>query len=387
MKRIFKILTILFVTSSVYGQIDDMESLITRKVITCQDIEYNAQFLIPEYYHKDSKDTLNSIIEYWQSHCGLREAIIRCKILLAIDNDEFNEDLYDAYILNCLTDYMYSFESYRNINGEVYISNNWGYFYSQPDTLGKFTVNLARKLLKRDDLEAIETFFLRMYSNDYEGTFAMLQSDEFNDTEIQKYYLNEIDRYNSQFIGHGDFLLGAWIPQGNLKTIGAHPFFGFRGGIKYKRLVTDLTLGFRAGKSPNDYQVFKNDSIWNTDHYFGGYIGMDLGLEMFRIKRSSFDLIGGVAFDGFDVLDVGDPNSNTNITKTLNSLNLNIGLGYKYNINPWNYIGIDCKYNIVDYKNNMGTDLIGNAFTINLIYGFYGNRHQMNRLSALGYCE
>lgn len=387
MKQIIKILTILFFTSNVYGQIDAVESLMTRRYLSCQDIGYNAQFLIPEFYKQDSKDTLNAIIDYWERHCGLTEEIIRCKILLAIDSHRFNESIYDSTIINYLISYKNSTSPIRNNYGKMYIHYNWYYYNNQPDTLKNFTVYLAKDLLERDDLEPIEIFFLKMYSNDFDGTFSMLQSDEFKDTKIQKYYLDEIERNKRQIIGHGDFLLGAWIPQDNLEIVGSHPFIGFRGGIQYKRLIADVTLGFRFGKSPNIYQVYENDSVWNTDHFFGGYIGLDLGLEMFRIKNSSFDLIGGVAFDGFDALKVDDPNSETDITKSINALNLNIGLGYKYNINPWNYIGIDFKYNIVDYKNKMGTDLSGNALTINLIYGFFGNRYNVYRLKGLDYNE
>jgi len=248
-------------------------------------------------------------------------------------------------------------------------------------------VQLAKELLERNDLKPIEKLFLKMYSNDFEGTLAMIQTDDFKGTKIQELYFNQIKQYKRQVIGHEDFLLGAWIPQDNLKTLGSHPYFGFRGGIKYKRFMADATCGFKFGKSQNVYQVYKNDSVWNTDHFLGGYIGLDLGLEMFQIKKSSFDLIGGIAYDGFDALNADDPNSNTNITKSINSLNLNIGLGYKYNINQWNYIGVDIKYNILDYKNTLGTDLNGNAFTINLILGFYKNRYNINRLKELDYNE
>lgn len=387
MKQILKILTILFFTSNVYGQIDGIESLMSRRYLSCQDIRYNAQFLIPEFYEKDSKDTLDAIIDYWEKHCGLSEEIIRCKILFAIDNREFDENIYDSTILNYLISYKNSSSALYNNNGKMYIHYNWYYYNNQSDTLIIFTVRLAKELLVRDDLEPIERFFLKMYSNDFEGTFTMLQTEDFKGTKIQELYFNEIKRNKRQVIGHGDFLLGAWIPQDNLETVGSHPFIGFRGGFRYKRLIADATLGIKFGKSPNVYQVYENDSIWDTDHFLGGYIGFDLGFEMFRIKNSSFDLIGGVAFDGFDVLKVDDPNSNTDISKSINALNINIGLGYKYNINQWNYIGVDFKYNIVDYENKMGTDLSGNALTINLIYGFYGNRYNVNRLNGLDYNE
>jgi len=388
MKRIFKIIILLlFFTSTVYGQINDIENLMTRRYLSCQDIRYNAQFLIPEFYQNKSNDTLNAIIDYWEKHCGISEEIIRCKILLAIDNHNFNERIYNSNILNYLISYKNNSSILDSNYGKIYVRFNWNYYNNQPDTLDKFTVYLAKVLLKRNDLKPIESFFLRIYSNDFENTFAMLQTEEFNGTIIQGLYNKEIEMYKKKVIGHGDLLLGAWIPQDNLETVGSHPFFGFRYGIQYKKLIADVTIGFKFGKSPKVYQVYENDSIWDTDHFFGGYLGLDMGLEMVKIKNSSFDLIGGIAFDGFDALKADDPNSNDDITKSLNSLNLNVGLGYKYNINPWNYLGVDIKYNILDYKNPRGTDLSGNALTINLIYGFYGNRYSTNRLKDLDYNE
>jgi hypothetical protein len=387
MKQIFKILIFLFIVSNAYGQVDDIERLMTRRYLSCQDIRYNAQFLIPEFYSKGSKDTLNAIIDYWEKHCGLSEEIIRCRILFAIDKGEFNENIYDSNILNFLISYKNSSSALINNYGKMYIHYNWRYYNNQPDTLKSFTKHLAKELLERNEIKPIEKFYLRFYSEDFDGTFAMLQTDDFKGTLIQELYFNKIKKHKRQIIGHGDFLLGVWIPQDNLEIVGTHPFFGFRGGLKYKRLIADATLGFKFGKSPNIYQVYENDSLWDTDHFFGGYVGLDLGLEMFRIKNSSFDLIGGIAFDGFDVLKVDDSNSNKDISKSINSLNLNIGLGYKYNINQWNYIGVDFKYNFVDYKNKMGTDLSGNSLTINLIYGFYSNRYNVNRLKGLDYIE
>ena len=114
-------------------------------------------------------------------------------------------------------------------------------------------------------------------------------------------------------------------------------------------------------------------------------MGFDFGYELFSIKKNNFDLIGGIAFDGFDALSSDNSNSNNNISKSINSLNLNIGLGYKHFLNSWNYLGFDFKYNFVNYDNKNGTDLAGNTITINLIYGFMGNRYKDNILRQLDY--
>lgn len=384
MKKLTNIILFVIASNSIFGQVDNIESLMTRRYLSCQDIHYNVQYLIPEYHQKGSYDTLNAIVNYWENQCGTSEELVRCKILLAIDRGDFSEENYDSNIINYLIEYKNGLNPIYYTYGRVYFNYN-GYSYNQPDILKNFTVQLASDLLKRNNLKPIEIFFLRVYSNDLKNTFSMIMTEDFNTTLLQESYFKEVHRYKKPMLGHYDFLLGAWIPQNNLQILGSHPFLGIRGGIKYKNLIVDATLGFKFGKSLNVYQVQENDSIWDTDHFFGGYIGLDAAIEIFTIQRSSIDLIGGIAYDGFDALKVKDKNSNDDISKSINSLNLNIGLGYKYYFNKLNYIGLDVKYNFLNYKNHRGTDLGGNAFSIHLIYGFRGNRYNINRLENLDY--
>ena len=382
MKQILQILLILFFIAPIYGQVDDIESVMTRRHLSCQDIRFNVQYLIPKFYENNSKDSLHATIRFWEKLCGISEKSTRCKILLAIDERNFSESIYDYTILNYVVEY-----KNRSIQKGNYYGHNYIAYSNTPDTLNQFTVDLANKLLKRNDLKAIEKFYLRIYSNDFENTFTMLQTDEFNGTIIQDMYYKEVELYIKQVVLHVDFMGGVWIPQDNLATVGSHPFFGFRAGVRYEDIIADVVLGFKFGKSPNVYQIHARDSIWDTDRFFGAYFGFDFGLEMHRINNSSFDLIGGIAYDGFDALKVDDPNTNAEIFESLGSLSLNIGLGYKYNLDPWSYLGVDIKYNFVDIENPMGTDLSGNILTINLIYGLYGSEYNANKLEFLDYDE
>lgn len=384
MRRLLKVILLIVITNSSYGQIENIESLMTRRYVSCEDIFQNVQYLIPEFYEKGSTDTLNAIVRYWEKNCGPSEVVTRCKIILSVSQGNFSEKIYDTNILNNLIVYKNRY-SYAIPYG--YMRYGLNRYEIRPDTLDKFTMHLAKSLLKHHDLKPIEVFFLRIYSNDFENTFAMLRTEAFDGTILQELYTNEIRQFDKQPLLHGDYLLGVWIPEDNLNIVGTHPFLGIRGGIKYKKLTVDLTLGFKFGRSPSVYQVFENDSLWNTAHFFGGYFGIDGGFGLLKLKRSNIDLIGGIAYDGFDALQINGQNSNNDITKSINSLNLNIGLGYKFNFNSWNYLGIDLKYNFVDFKNRRGTDLSGNAITVNLIYGICGNRYSINKLKELDYTK
>jgi hypothetical protein len=275
-------------------------------------------------------------------------------------------------------------------NNTLYNGNNvrwshrygyrYGYGYSNDNQysnpLNKFTSKLSKTLLETKELSAVERFLLRIYANDFDQPlFQMLDSDELNGTRIKELYLQEKQKREKAGNFNNAWMLGVWIPQGNLEILGMHPFIGYRFGVKYTKLAVDLSLGFKFGKSPNTYQVYKDDIIWDTDYFVGWYLGLDAGYELFRLwKKNSIDLIGGIAFDGFDSLNEKiEGCKNERMSKNINSLNLNIGLGYKFHFqkqrNNQRYLGIDVKYNLVNFKNPHGTNLAGNTYTINLILG------------------
>jgi len=316
---------------------------------------------------------LQAIMAYWEDRCRVSEEIVRCKILLSIDDGSFSESLYDNNIFWMLREYERNNTIYddKNVRWNHYYSNRYNdYGYR----LNRFTVKLSKTLLETKELSAVETFFLHIYANNFEQGFQMLDFDELDGTRIKELYLQEKKAREQRTYFHNDWMLGIWIPQGNLDILGVHPFFGYRAGIKYKKLIIDLTLGFKFVNSPNTYQVYKDEIIWDTNHFFGGYAGLDACYELFRLGQNSVDLIGGIAWDGFDTLNEKvEGSKNDKITKSINSLNLNIGLGYKFYFKNKGYnnryVGLDVKYNFVNYKNPHGTNLDGNTYTVNLILG------------------
>lgn len=369
MNKCFYFLLLIFIGIESQGQKIDPEKLMTRKFLSCQDIFYNISYLIPEYFNKGSLDTLNSVMEFWQSNCGMSEPLIRCKILIAIEAGTFSENLYTSNII----DYLFRYKQSKIIDSRRY--NYFMPYYNDENfslRLDNFTSKLAEKLLLKTNLNPVERFFVEFYSDVEDKAFSVLNSGKFAGTKIQEYYKQEVNVETPKTTGHGSLFAGIWIPQNNLKIVGIHPFIGFSYGLQYKHLFIDGVFSFKFINSPNTYQVEKNDSIWNTTHYFGGYFGLDCGYTLITIKNECFDLLGGIAFDGFDALSIKDKNSNNDISKSINTLNLNVGLGYKHLLKSNNYVGLDLKYNIVNYKNLKGTNLSGNTLTINLIYGFKG---------------
>lgn len=384
MKKVTFIFQLSLLAFAAYGQSPDVEGLMTRHYPTCQDITYNVQFLIPEYVNKASADTLDAILTYWENHCGQSEALTRCRILLAIDRGNFSENLYDQSIMTELNNY----KNMVNARANAYMDKEgryWRYTNFLTDRLDQFTVQWAIKLLQRENVPPLEMFFLRVYSNNFDSAFEMLQSPAFNGTKLQQYDALQKKQQKMSPSVISEFLAGVWIPQENLKLVGVHPQIGYRLGLEVNRFNAGLILGLKFLNSPNAFQVVKNDSVWNTRHFFGGILGLDMGYDLIRPGKNHLRVLGGMAYDGFDVLSENTGNSDTKITKTLNSLNVNVGLGYAWQFNQTNCIGIECKYNLVKYKNTGGTDLTGNVWSVNLVYRFSGYYQSRMRSSRLWY--
>ncbi|MCL2683423.1 MAG: hypothetical protein FWE63_08110 [Bacteroidales bacterium] len=398
MKKILKIFLLLCIALPAYCQVENVENIMTRRYLSCSDIVYNVSWLMPEFYEKGNMDTLQAILDFWEKRCGMSEAVMRSKIIFSISSGSFSENLYGNFIdssvfvhptdkfannriLRLLRSYEWSNTTFNVRRGYWDHWDDWGNDISRIQQLNGFTVNLSKKLLETKELSVIERFFLLFYSNEFKQAWQMLDSDELDGTRLKELYLQEKKTREQDVSFHNNWMVGAWIPQGNLELLGVHPFFGYRLGGKAKKLTINLSFGLKFGNSPNIYQIYKDDSIWNTNRFFGIYLGSDINRELFRFGRHGIDIIGGVAWENINTLNekkehacgCTSHNDNDRIKHNLNSLNLNIGLGYKFYFKKQQfnqrYIGLDVKYNFVNFKNTHGTNLDGNILTVNLILG------------------
>lgn len=151
--------------------------------------------------------------------------------------------------------------------------------------------------------------------------------------------------------------------------VGQHPYLGFQIGYLKNRISAYAELSFKFLNSRNHFYTELDDSLHYTNHFFGGYVGGGFNYEVKKLKSHSFDLLTGVAFDGFDVLSITNKLGGENYNKSINSLNINTGVGYRFTIKPLKslkYLGLDAKYNWVNYNNQNGTNLKGNSITVGL---------------------
>jgi len=378
MKKHLIFLIIILLSCKAFSQ--NIEELMTRKYLTCQDIVYNSLYLIPEYYEKNRLDTVNEIINYWESRCGISEPLLRIKILLAIHDGTFTEDLYNE---NRIVTFLRRYR--QRIQNENYRDFDMLYYTGHDPfkAFDNFTVNLATKLKVETDRSEIENFFLDYYLHNFENIFFRLQDTILTDSKLKHAYDLEVNRFIYIPEGHFSVYTGSWMPIGNVNILGNHPIFGMQGGIKSKNILVDGVFEFRFGDSPNAYYVYENDSLYNTTDFFGFHVGVELGYKLIYYKQNEINLLTGIGYEGFDALSIGDINDPDRIRRSINSGNINFGIGYRKYFRNRSYIGLETRYNIVNYQNPNGTNLSGNTLTIRLKYGIARNLYRDRNL--LGY--
>jgi hypothetical protein len=365
---------------SLHGYSQGIEGLFTKKLLPCNEIIYNCSLLIPEHYEKQNLDTVAALVNYWEEHCGLNEELLRLKILLSIKGDSLNENIYsDVSIIKALL--LYRNRKIEEKNSPGYLKSYYGFGISAG--YDNFTKNLANSLVKDTTNSALEQFFLEFYSNNFDKIFLKLQDSSLHHTSLQKAYKTEEKTLSKKLDPHISLFSGILVPLGNLKIVGNRPIFGIKGGFNKKNFLLDAALDFRFGPSKNTYFVQYQDSLIKTKQFFGVLFGLETGYRLFNQKMNEIDLLGGIGLDGIDVLNIGKPEDPNRITKSLNSLNLNLGIGFRHYFQNRTYWGIEARYNFVNFKNTGGTDLTGNTISIRLNIGLSRNYYADRRLMFL----
>jgi len=349
-------------------------------------VAYNSTYLIMKYYKIHDYDSALLVLNDWETACGASEPITRTRILLAINDNAFDESIYDSTIVDDVLNYIYRMESktpenlysgYESYFGYVPIRGEYDYF----------TQSLADTLLSRGFDTPLELLFCQFYANIVTNPLKAIQTETlYNNSDIKTYYLNRAKKCFSKSGFNFNLFTGIWIPTGNASLLGNHPLIGLQGGIKSNKMTYNLTLAFKFVNSANDYVILKDGYTDTTNYFFGGYIGLDTERELYKGKKNEIDLLAGIGYDGFQSINTNN-NSDPNAGHSINSLNTNFGLGYRYFYKKNKYIGLQAKYNIVNYNNKGGTNLMGDCFTVTISIGGLNQSAKENCLYDLRYTE
>ncbi len=358
---------------------DRLDSLMTRRLPTCQDIALNGMGLIEEYYKMHQYDSLNQVLDYWEAKCGMSEALMRVKILRAIQENQFSESIYNQLIMQDLMVYLnrpMDLENQERLNKQQKI------FAKKVSSYNVFTKKLAEQLLPQQRPKTLEHFFCAFYADQINNPLETLKQLD-KPSRLETYYQTTIDKYLFLPDLYMNICTGVWMPQQKARLLGNHPYFGFGLGWQKRKMRYLISIAFRFSDAPNEYQTIYQNRLVTTNHFFGGYFGADFERTLFQRQKHQWELLGGIGWDGFDTVKTDQKNNEDG--KSINSVNLNIGLGYKYFYHKNLFWALISKYNFVKYRNTGGTDVTGNTVTLGLVLGYLQNEVKEDALKALRY--
>ncbi len=384
MKKLGLLILTALISTHLFGQ--NFDNLMTKRQIDCSDVSYNSSFLFIRFLEEDKLDSAKHLIKYWETKCGLREPTFRAKILLSLKQNNYNDSLLTAGSLHFILAYQNRVKMIKDSNYRSYDDYKSYYsFIPLGQEFDKYTQSLAKKLKNNYSSETLEYLFADFYETGSDEIFYKIQSKAFGESSLTKEYDETVKKYLDMGETHISFITGVWIPTGQLKKLGVHPEVGFQLGGKRKKMNYDLTMSLKFLNSPNYYQAkrTKSSSPESTRHFFGGYIGFDVGRDIFFKNGHEFQLTGGIGFDGFDTF---RENEDKDLKAgSVFSYNFNIGFGYRYYITNSFYLGLRPKYNIVDYSLNKKIDFTGNPITIQFTVGGVENVFRNHNLKVLKY--
>src|SRR5690348_124742 len=350
-----------------------VEDQMTAKQPTCIEVMVNAAPTITKLYDARSFDSLRVAVAVMNHYCNTGNPLsVYLTTLLDIQQSEFTVSSLDsAGRLNMfLEDYP---TTLRDLKAGGYgIGRYRFYYYTQFEKdLYSLIRRWAKDLLNTNGINDEESFICNILAGNIKHPEATLKSNKAKYPELYALLRENYSEERSGFRGLSAFTAGAWLPSGNISVLGTHPTLGIITGGRSKNDEIDLTLNFKFIRTPQDYFVLRSDSLYASHHLLGGYIGLDCSHYFYHSTNFEAGLLGGIGYDGFDINDENNNDHHLDYLKPLGigSLNLNTGFRMNYFFNPQLFLGITARYNHLNYKNKGGTNMSGNAFTIDIAIG------------------
>lgn len=337
---------------------NSVEEAMSRKHPDCEDVYKNAIEVIPRLYREHSFDSLRKAIDIWEMICGTVPEIKYTKILLSIERSSFDFSMPEG-LIESLDRYSSNYKNYQRYHASTPSSDYY-----------KVIAAWAKLLLQQKKLSVNEKFVCDVFAGNINDPRLELRQQKEEYAELYNLMIKDLADQKKSGSTEYTLISGVWIPTQNAAVLGIHPSLGLQIGGRFDRHQIDLTIQFRFLNTGETYYVKRSGNLYNVDHFFGGYIGLDYNYYFINKTRYDLGLLGGLGFDGFDIFS-GDNSENDYLKPlSINSFNVNTGLRFNYIFSPSFYLGLQSRYNFVNYGTGGGSNLNGDAVSFDLIFGF-----------------
>jgi len=333
-----------------------------------------ASAKLPVLYGQNNFKGIQSFINQQRNVCGNAVHIVAIQLLLDVQENNLS-----AASLNDTTFYK-SLRSYVQTLYIVYGANKKPGYYgvkhleepSYRQIVFTFIVNWAQRLLERNNLNPAQKFLCNVLAGNVPDPVSTILENGEEYSSLYSAVKRGYAIHRNSKTNNIAFTLGAWLPQGNATALGVHPSAGIVLGKRSKLNQVDFTFNMRFLRTPADYTVMRSGELYKRHTFTGGYAGVDYTHYLLHTANFETGITAGVGYDAFDIAnqDRGKNYSDYLRPFEIGCLNINTGVRFNYFFNPVNYIGLEAKYNYLNYHNSGGTPVDGNAVSLSVILGF-----------------
>jgi hypothetical protein len=250
------------------------------------------------------------------------------------------------------------------------------------DAYEEFVVSEAAELATRTDAASTEHILCLYYAGKFDEMYVHLREDAHAKTLPGSIYRECVDELvqGARNGGQWNLWAGIWNPTGDASLLGPHPEIGWSLKLPAHEVLIQPEVAFRFADTRKKYVTVHNGVTEQTNAFLGMYLGVSIGATVFRSQSIEFEIAGGGGFDcmgpqGGDAEDWSGSNSwNLNTTARLH---------FFLDRRQSRWLGVQFRYNAMDYSVTGGSDLPGDAIGLSLVYGGLFWTNELNQLDML----
>lgn len=323
----------------------------------CKKLVANSVPSAAALYNQLQFDSLQNMLQGIWYKCNASPEIVALQILLQIQQRNFTVE-------GCINrDVMQALQDIANRIRDPFASSSTDY-YREGQThlplIKKWAINLKRT----PGLHNAEIFVCQILAGEIRQVTQSIRQRKTSLPDLYSILVQTTDEVlNARRMTYG-LVTGGWFPLGKASALGNHPTIGFQAGGRGKHQELLVNMYFKFMNTPRPIVVLRNGNYYNTNYFFGGYIGIDYVRYIRRWHRNELGAVAGIGWDGFDVFAANNTNRTALQPVSIHTININAGIKFHHYLHTGASFTVGSKYNIAPYKNIGGTALTGNVFTI-----------------------
>lgn len=338
----------------------------------CEKIAFHTANKLSEDLSVNNFTHFKSNIDNWINNCGVSEFAVRLRILEQIISHYATDESIDLYFSNgYYYDIKYRLEDLKAPGYSTIYSNAKARYSYVPlrHKLDSVSMQMARRLLDTADLTKDERLCCILFSGGTEVFTLALNSGEYRNTQIRKYFKQKSYSESKTFFAT-NFFLGMHTPVGEHQIFKNSPVIGMGFATPLnKKFMFELAMKIRFHNDDKSFNYYAFGQMNTVNSSSGAVMGIWAGYKLYESDK--FFVYPKVGI-GLEMIDTGlskeKENSNEVDYEDIETLHLTAGITFLRAAFIGKYLGLSIYGHFCPYRfdTNLKTDFDNGAISAEL---------------------